>query len=146
MARHRDPKMLATRTGSGNNYRTERVATRFQRLPHIFENVRLRYDADNMARRRKLKISLVADNLSSECRPMPAHVGSVIPESGIAENVRAVDRGTLPAPSVQKLFSLPVCMAAIFSSGCPPISDHVGSIMTESGVGEMWGYPLKFHL
>ena len=93
----------------------------------------------DIARHRKLKISLVADNLSSECRPMPAHVGSVIPESGIAENVRAVDRGTLPAPSVQKLFSLPVCMAAIFSSGCPPISDHVGSIMTESGVGEMWG-------
>ena len=77
---------------------------------------------------------------------MPAQVGSVILESGIAENVRAVDRGTLPAPSVQKLFSLPVCMAAIFSSGCPPISDHVGSILTESELGEMWGYPLQFHL
>ena len=76
---------------------------------------------------------------------MLAYVGSVIPESGVAENVRAADRGTLPALSVQKLFSLPVFMGAILSSECPPISDHVGSIMTVSGVGETWGYPLKFH-
>ncbi len=81
----------------------------------------------------------MVDNLSPECRPMLAHVGSVISESGVAEYVRAADRGTLPAPSVQKLFSPPVFMSAILSSGCQPISDHVGSILTESGVGEMWG-------
>ena len=38
---------------------------------------------------------------------------SVISESGMAENVGVAAGGTSPALSVQKLFSLPIFMAAI---------------------------------
>ena len=51
--------------------------------------------------------------------------------------------GTLPALSVQTLVLLPVFMAAILSSGCRPILDHVTSFMSESAVGEKVGIAVE---
>ena len=66
---------------------------------------------------------------------MSAHVGTIISESGMAENVRVPAGSISSALLVQKLFSLSVFMAAILSSGCRPTSARVDSPMSESGVG-----------
>ena len=58
--RHRptpETQMSATKpeveTGSGNNFERKQIAKRFQRLPHIFDHVRLRYDTGVTAPHRK---------------------------------------------------------------------------------------------
>ncbi len=83
-----------------------KLAKRFQQLPHISDNARLRYDADNMPRHRELKLSsdMVADILSSGCRPMSA----VSSESGMAEHVGVAlpDGDTSPVLSVQNYFHI----------------------------------------
>ena len=98
--------MSPMKTRSENNFEQKELAKRFQWLPHIFDNGRLRYDADNMPRHRELKISsgLVADKMSSGCRPMSAYVGSVTSESGTDEHVVVADGSTLPVFSVQNYF------------------------------------------
>ncbi len=47
-----------------------------------------------------------------------------------------------PSVSVQKLFLLPVLVAAILNFGWPLMSDHVVSAIYESGVVENVGQPL----
>jgi len=53
---HREPKCRPEKplvgTGSGNNVEWKEMAMRFQRLPHIFDHARLRYDTNEMARHR----------------------------------------------------------------------------------------------
>ena len=67
---------------------------------------------------------------------MSGHVGSIISESGMVENVGIAPGTTSPALSVLELFPLPVFVAAMLSSGCRPMSDNVGAGMSESVIVE----------
>ena len=70
---------------------------------------------------------------------MSGNVGSVISESGIAENVGVSVGTALKSMSVQKVFILPVLVAAILNFGCRPVSGHVvstSSAISKSGVVE----------
>jgi len=40
-------------TGSGNNFERKQMAKRFQRLPHIFDHARPKYDTADFARHRR---------------------------------------------------------------------------------------------
>ena len=73
---------------------------------------------------------------------MSGHVGSVISESGMVENVGVAAGTASKYISVQKLFLLPVLVAAILNFGCRPMSDHVVSAISESGVVENVGVAL----
>ena len=64
-------------------------------------------------------------HLSFRCRPMSDNVGSVIFWSGMVENVGVAAETASKSISVQKLFLLPVLVAAISNFGCRPMSDHV---------------------
>ena len=66
-------------------------------------------------------------------------VGSVIFGSGMVKNVGLAVGIASKYVSVQKLFLLPVLMAAILNFGCRPLSDHVVSAISESGVVENVG-------
>jgi len=78
---------------------------------------------------------------------MSDNVGSAISESGILENVGVAFGIASPALSVQTLFPLPVStsgsVADIWGFQCRPMSGHVGSGISESGVVENVGYPLE---
>ncbi len=65
---------------------------------------------------------------------MSGNVGSAISESGVVENVGVAAKTASKSSSVQKLFLLPVLVAAILNFGCRPLSDHVVSAISESGV------------
>ncbi len=65
---------------------------------------------------------------------MSDHVVSTISESGVVENVGVAAETALKSVSVQKLFLLPALVAAILKFGCRPMSDHVASAISESGV------------
>jgi hypothetical protein len=67
--------------------------------------------------------------LCSRCRPRSDVVGSDTSESGVVENVGVAVTIASPSLSVQKLFPLPVCIAAILSSyvgRCRWMSPDVG--------------------
>ena len=66
------------------------------------------------------------------CRAMSA-------VSGMVENVGAAAGTPSKYISVQKLFLLPVLVAAILNFGCRPVSGHVVSSISESGVVENVG-------
>ena len=65
---------------------------------------------------------------------LSGRVGSAIFESGMVTNVGIVVEIASPAPSIQKLFQLPVStsgvMADILDSRCRPMSGHVVSVMS----------------
>ncbi len=65
---------------------------------------------------------------------MSDHVVSAISESGVVDNLGAVARTASKSISVQTSFQLPVLVAAILNFGYRPISDHVASAISESGV------------
>ena len=67
---------------------------------------------------------------------MSVRVGSAISESGLVENVGVAARTTSKYVSVQKLFQLPVLVAANLNVRCRPMSGHVVSAISESGVVE----------
>ena len=70
---------------------------------------------------------------------MSDNVGSVIFWSGMVENVGVAAETASKSISVQKLFLLPVLVAAILNFGCRPLSNHVVSAISESGVVENVG-------
>ena len=74
---------------------------------------------------------------------MSGRIGSAISESDIVENVGVAVEIASPALSVQKLFPLPVStsgsVADILAFRCRPISGHVVSGISESGVVENVG-------
>ena len=70
---------------------------------------------------------------------MSGHVVSVLSESGVVENVRVATGNASKSSSVQKLFLLPVLVAAILNFGYRPISGHVVSAIPESGMVENVG-------
>ena len=86
---------------------------------------------------------LVAVILNFRCRPISGHVGSVIYELGMAESVGVAASTASKSISVQKLFLLPVLMAAILNFGCRPVSDHVLSATSESGVVDNVGVAVE---
>ena len=88
------------------------------------------------------ELVFVADIFGSRCRPMSGHVGSVISELGMVENVGVAALTASKSISVQKLFLLPVLVAAILNFGCRPVSGHVVSSISESGVVENVGVAL----
>ncbi len=57
----------------------------------------------------------------------------------MVENVGVAAETASKYISVKKLFLLPVFVAAILNCGCLPISDHVASAISESGVVENVG-------
>ena len=65
---------------------------------------------------------------------MSGHVGSFISESGMVENVEVAAGTASQSISVQKLFLLPVLVAAILNFGCRPMSDRVVREISGSGV------------
>ena len=67
---------------------------------------------------------------------MSGRVGSVISKSGMVENVGVAAETASKSISVQKLFLLPVLVAAILNFGCRPMSDHVVRAISGSGVVE----------
>ena len=76
----------------------------------------------------------VADIFGSLCRLMSGRVGSVISESGMVENVGVAAGTASKYISVLKLFLLPVLVAAILNFRCRPMSGHVVSAISVSGV------------
>ncbi len=70
---------------------------------------------------------------------MSDHVGSVISESGMAENIGVAAGTASKSIYVQTLFLLPVLVAAISNFGCRPMSGHAVSAIYESGVVEKFG-------
>ena len=72
-------------------------------------------------------------------RPMSGRVGSAISQSGVVRNVGIAAETASKSISVQKLFLLPVLLAAILNFGCRPLSDLVVSAISESGVVENVG-------
>ncbi len=62
---------------------------------------------------------------------MSGNVGNAISESGVVENVGVDAETASKSISVQKLFLLPVLVAAILNFGCWPLSNHVVSAMPE---------------
>ena len=81
----------------------------------------------------------MADIFGSPCRPMSGRVGSVISESRMVENVGVAVGTASKYLSVQKLFLLPVLVAAILNFRCRRMSDHVDSAISESSVVENLG-------
>ena len=70
---------------------------------------------------------------------MSGHVGSVISESGMVENVGVAAGTASKSISVQKLFLLPVLVAAILNFRFRPMLGHVVSAISVSGVvKQMW--------
>ena len=67
---------------------------------------------------------------------MPGHVGSVISESGMVENMLVATGTVSKYISVLKLFLLPVLVAAILNFGCRPMPEHVVRGISGSGVVE----------
>ncbi len=65
---------------------------------------------------------------------MSGYVGSVKSESDMDDNVGAAAGTASKSISVQKLFTLPVSVAAILNFGCRPMSGHVISAISESDV------------
>ncbi len=65
---------------------------------------------------------------------MSGNVGSAISESSVVENVGVAAETASKSISVQKLFLLPVLMAAILNFGCRPMSGNAGSHIPESGM------------
>ena len=82
---------------------------------------------------------LVAAILNFGCRPTSGHIGSGIFKSGMVENVGVAIEIASPSLSVQKIFPLPVCIFDILRSRCRPMSDHVVSGISESGMVENVG-------
>ncbi len=88
---------------------------------------------------------LVAAILNSGCQPTSADVGSrrqchsAISESGWVENMGVATETALKSISVQKLFLPPVLVAAIVNFGRRPMSGHVVSAISASGVIENVG-------
>ncbi len=74
---------------------------------------------------------------------MSDHVGNVMSESGVDENVGIAAGGTSPAIYMKKLISLPVFVVAILSFGCRPMSGNVGCVMSELGVVENMGVTVE---
>ena len=65
---------------------------------------------------------------------MSVRVGSAIAESGIVENVGVAARTTSKYVSVQKLFQLPVLVAANLNVRCRLMSDHIVTVISESAM------------
>ena len=74
---------------------------------------------------------------------MSDHVVSGISESGMVENVGVAAEIASPSLSVQKLFPLPVRIFDILRSRCRPMSGHVVSGISESGVAENVGVAVE---
>ena len=70
---------------------------------------------------------------------MSGNVGSVIFWSGMVENMGVDAEVALKSIFDQKLFLLPVLVAAILNFGCRPLSDHVVRAISESSVVENVG-------
>ncbi len=80
---------------------------------------------------------------NDRCRATLGHVVSGTSEWGMVENVGVASEIAWPSFSVQKLFLLPVCIIAILRFPCRPMSGHVVSGISESGVLENVGIAAK---
>ncbi len=78
-------------------------------------------------------------NGNNQCRATLGHVVSDISESGVVANVGLDVEIASPSLSVQKLFLLPVYVVAILRFPCQPMSGHVVSGISESGMAQYVG-------
>ena len=124
VGRHRELECRRRKPEVEITFERKVMATRFQRLPHIFDHARLRHGTADV------EIALfsffvpklfllpvwVAAISCSRCRPTSGHVDGDTTESGKVENVGVAVKIASSSLSVKKLFPLPVCVAAILSS------------------------------